>query len=65
MILKFQHFWEDKKINGLQKINECHHKSGKKHFPVLLNDLVKLFPLFMVAHLLTVLLVKEVTQIKY
>ena len=30
-----------------KKINECHHKSGKKHFPVLLNELISIIsPLY-------------------
>ena len=28
------------------KINECYHKIGKKHFPVLLNELINIISLY-------------------
>ena len=35
-----------------------------KHYPVLLNELISIITLNVLAHLLTVLLVKVVTQVK-
>ena len=36
------HFYEDKKINGLRKINGNHGIDAPKHYPVLLNEIISI-----------------------